>query len=434
MRLITLFILLAAAAAMIGASCEAGDNRPGTGDGDTDSDSDSDVDSDSDSDTDTGGSGYFGDIQGQVLAPGGFPISRALVYVTAGDGAEIEDQTFCYTCDDMTGKKWSLSNSDGTFLIEQIPEGDWNLVTRKGFFQRQRAITVVGNSVQDIPVDQTTLPGENSADGLDQIPNYAVLQSGPDYPEDMLAKMGLGSLTTGGNLDTSQPFSFHLYSDNGNPNMGATAHIFSNQDYVNQYHMIFFPCINSGMYASNNLPMLQAYISSGGKIYSSCWASQWAEQPFPNVIEFSGDDNAYNAGNIGSWDSYGTINDIEMRDWLDVVSVPSLAAGENLDHYPFHGGWCLIDSLNSTAYDGHGILDDGTIGGPVEPITWVTDVAGQVGHPLTITYNYDCGKVFYSAYQVVEYATSTQIRAQEWVLIYLFFEVGVCEGTYVPPE
>ena len=80
------------------------------------------------------------------------------------------------------------------------------------------------------------------------------------------------------------------------------------------------------------------------------------------------------------------------------------------------------------------MLDDGNIGGPVIPTTWVTDVAGQNGHPLTITYNYDCGKVFYSAYQVVEYSTSTQIRAQEWVLIYLFFEVGVCEGDYVPPE
>ncbi len=433
MKLLTLCAMLVAAMLVMMVGCGVGDNRS-DGNSDSDTDSDSDSDTDSDGDTDTGGTGYFGAIQGQVLAPAGFPISGALVYVTAGDGPEIEDHTFCYTCDDMTGLKWTLSNADGTFFVDQIPEGDWNLVARKGFYQRQRAINVVGNSVLDVPVEKTTLPGENSTDGLDQMPNYAVLTSGPDYPEDMLAKMGLGSLTASGNLDTAQPFSFHLYDDNGSPSIGATAHIFSSQGYLNYYHMIFFPCINGGMTAANNIPMLQEYVSSGGKIYSSCWASQWAEQPFPQVIEFSGDDNASNAGNIGSWNSYGTINDVEMRDWLNVVAVPNLLAGESLDHYPFTGGWCLIDSLSDTAYDGHGVLDDGTIGGPVVPITWVTDVAGQSGHPLTITYNYDCGKIFYSAYQVVEYSTSTQIRAQEWVLIYLFFEVGVCEGDYVPPE
>jgi hypothetical protein len=421
--------MLVAAMLVMMVGCGVDDNRSGG-----DSDSDTDSDTDSDGDTDTGDPGYFGAIQGQVLAPAGFPISGALVYVTGGDGPEIEDHTFCYICDDMTGLKWTLSNADGTFFIDQIPEGNRNIVSRKGFYQRQRAIVVVGDSVLDVPVEKTTLPGEDSADGLDQMPNYAVLTSGPDYPEDMLAKMGLGSLTASGNLDTALPFSFHLYEDNGSPSIGATAHIFSDQSYLNYYHMIFFPCINGGMTAANNIPMLQAYVSSGGKIYSSCWASQWAEQPFPQIIEFSGDDNASNAGNIGSWDSYGTINDPEMREWLDVVAVPNLLAGESLDYYPFTGGWCLIDSLNDTAYDGHGVLDDGTIDGPVIPITWVTDVAGQNGHPLTITYNYDCGKVFYSAYQVVEYSTSTQIRAQEWVLIYLFFEVGVCEGDYVPPE
>ena len=193
--------------------------------------------------------------------------------------------------------------------------------------------------------------------------------------------------------------------------------------------MIFFPCICSTLSAGSHIPMLKTYVEEGGKIYGSCWAGQWVEQPFPNVIEFNGSDTVYNPGNIGLWDSFGTINDPEMRAWLAVV-----APTENLDHYPFEGGWILVDSLNDTAYDGHGVLDDGTIGGPVVTTTWVTDVANNNGHPLTITYPYDCGKIFFSTYQVVESSPSIEIRAQEWVLIYLFYEVGVCEGDYTPPE
>ncbi len=94
------------------------------------------------------------------------------------------------------------------------------------------------------------------------------------------------------------------------------------------------------------------------------------------------------------------------------------------------GAWIKIDGLNANAYPGHGLNEDGEIEGPVTPITWVTDVSQYSGSPLTVTYNYECGKVFYSSYQVVESSGSPAIRAQEWVLIYLFYEVGVCVGDY----
>jgi len=116
-----------------------------------------------------------------------------------------------------------------------------------------------------------------------------------------------------------------------------------------------------------------------------------------------------------------------MREWLAVV-----APTENVDNFPFTGAWINIDGTSNTAYDGHGVLEDGTIGGPVVPTTWVMDISDYPGAALTVTYPYDCGKVFYSSYQVVESTASTAIRPQEWVLIYLFYEVGVCEGEYDP--
>jgi hypothetical protein len=434
-----------AAIAAVGAltACEASDGGTGGGDGDADADADADTDTDTDADSDgdagadtdteLGGSGT---LHGTVWAPSGaFPISGALVYLTPGDAELIEDNAYCYECDDMTAKQWTLSGPDGSWSLEDVPSGARNIVTRKGFFQRQRQITITGGD-QEVPAEITTLPSEDSADGFDTIPNYAVVQSGPDYPEDLLAKMGLGELTATGSLDTSQPFGFHLYNENGTPNIGPSASLFSSQEYLDQYHMVFFPCINSGMVASNHIAELQAYVTAGGKIYSSCWAGHWVEKPFPDVIEFNGMDNIQSPGDVGSYETHGSVDDPSMRDWLDVVvndaaiSQP-LLTGETLDWYPFSGAWILITSLNPASYPGHGLEDDG---GDVVPRVWVTDLEAYPTHPLTLTFNYDCGKVFYSAYQVVEASTSPLVRPQEWVLVYLFLEVGVCEGDYIPPE
>ena len=135
-------------------------------------------------------------------------------------------------------------------------------------------------------------------------------------------------------------------------------------------------------------------------------------------------------GNVGAYNTTGTINDPEMRDWLAVV-----APGQNPDAYTFDEGWIDLDGLTAGAYAGHGLEDDG---GLVVPRVWVTDLGAygysEAGDPMTVTFNYDCGKLFYSTYQVVEASPSPQIRPQEWVLIYLFFEVGVCEGEYENPE
>ncbi|MCK9459875.1 MAG: carboxypeptidase-like regulatory domain-containing protein [Proteobacteria bacterium] len=211
--LATIFLVSAVGCEGAGRGYDTDADADGDTDGDTDTDVDSDTDSDSDSDTEY--EGPTGTIQGIVWAPSGeFPISGALVYVTVGNAEPIEDNAYCYECDDMTAKKWTLSGPDGSWILEGIPAGDRNLVTRKGFFQRQRQITVNGgDTVQDIAAEITTLPAASTDDGLDTIPNYAVLLNSWDLPQDMLAKMGLGQLTSAGNLDTSQPYSFDLYND-----------------------------------------------------------------------------------------------------------------------------------------------------------------------------------------------------------------------------
>ncbi len=382
-----------------------------------------------------------GTIQGIVKSATGFPISGALVYLTEGNAPEIPDNPFCYECDDVIKGMWTLSASDGTWSINMLPPMTVNIVTRKGFFQRQREITIDGTpGVQNIPEEITTLPGENSTDGLDHIPNYAVLMNYADRPEDMLAKMGMGDLRPNGHLlQGSQNFDLYNDGESSNSAVGDSSTLLGSLDNLNQYHMIFFPCLGDTLAASNYVSTLREYVEGGGKIYSSCWASQWAEQPFPDVIEFEGNDNIKHAGNVGLYDTYGSIQDSDMKDWLAVV-----APSEDPNRFPFVGAWIQIDSISSTAYNGHGVEvnPDGSVifgQGPVIPEIWVVDMddtppggeaGGITGKPLTLTYNYDCGEIFYSTYQVVESEPSPDIRAQEWVLIYLFYEIGVCEGEY----
>ena len=375
-------------------------------------------------------------IAGYVQSASGFPISGALVYLTYGNGTTIEDQAYCQECDEVTDGMFAISNPDGSWEINTAPSGTINIVTRKGNFQRQREITIADSDVvQTIPTETTTLPGADTPDGMDQIPNWAVLLNGWDKPEDMLAKMGLGELSgTGTLVHGTQQFDLYNDASSSASAVGPSSMIFASQDTLNHYHMIFFPCICSTNNAYSHISLLTNWVAAGGKIYSSCWAGQWPEAPFPDVIDFNGSDTGSSPGNVGAYNTHGMINDPDMRDWLAVVN-----SSEDLDFYPFEEGWIRLTGYSSTSYDGHGLIinDDGSweIGGPVVPYEWVTDAQMYSGAPMTLTFNYECGKVFYSTYQVVEASPSPNIRPQEWVLIYLFYEVGVCEGEVdvIPP-
>jgi len=427
--IITAVLLLVGSAGCEGASAPgSGSDSDADGDGDTDTDADADSDSDSDGDTDPP-EGYT-DLSGTVWAPSEtFPIPGALVYITDGNGSEIPDSVFCYDCEDMTGKKWTLSDAAGHWTLDDVPAGTHNIVTRKGFFQRQREIVVTGAQTQDVPAELTTLPPAASGDGLDQIPNYAVLLNWYDRSEDLLSKLGIGEIGGDGHfVPGTEQFDVYNDSQTSTSSVGPSSMIFESQEYLEHYHMVFFPCICSTLSANNYIEMLRNYVADGGKLYGSCWASQWAEFAFPAMIEFHGSDTVYNAGDIGSYNTSAVIEDPQMRDWLSVVTPAA-----NLDAYPFTGAWILIDGINNVD-NGMGLEEDDFW---VVPKNWVTDNGGLLhpaGSPMTVTYNFGCGKIFYSVYQVVESSSTADIREQEYVLLYLILEVGVCEGEYIPPE
>jgi hypothetical protein len=444
-----LFSILAAIVVATGFGCEGADdpnfsngNSDGDSDGDADGDTDGDADADADGDTDIpNGSGT---IHGTVMAPSlTFPIPGALVYLTS-QGIEginasnpIPNQIFCYECDDMTGKKWTLSNPDGTFTLNNVPAGTWRLVTRKGYFRRIREITIGEGEVQDVPLQNTALPQESTTDGADTIASYAVALNSWDRPQDLLSKLGIAQLGGDGSIVFGTE-NFDVFSDDmtqaGYPDSSG---IYTSAATMAQYHMIFMPCTSSHLEYSvlandAKKQQIREYVAAGGKIYGSCYAYDWIEQPFPAMIEFPGNDASMGVATVSSYNTDTTIADQQMRDWLAVVS-----PAENPDAFWVTGAWVYAEYTENVD-NGMGLDEDN---GWVIPKVWVWDNSPNMGWncqggkcPMTVTYNFGCGKVFFSAYQVVESSSSVQIRPQEYVLLYLILEVGVCEGEYVPPE
>ncbi|MBW2276004.1 MAG: carboxypeptidase regulatory-like domain-containing protein [Deltaproteobacteria bacterium] len=393
-------------------------------------------DSDADTDTDTWDEweGETGSIHGTVMAPAGtFPVAGALVYTSLTMPDAIPDTVHCEDCEDMTAKFWTLTNPDGTFELTGVPAlSDWYLIVQKGLFRTVSEFPV-GPGGNDAPLEVTTLPGENSGDGMKRIPNFAVAKNGWDLAEDMLAKLGMGEIDGSGHLQIGTE-TFDLFNDDSQagPSYPDSAEIYASQDSMNSYHMIFMPCTAGHMKdtmltTDEKKDMLRTYISAGGKLYGSCYGYDWVEEPFHEYITFIQDDPTTSiqpgllSSTVGSYDTMGTINDEQMRDWLAVVNSAS-----NLDSFPFMGAWVEAEHTNDVD-DGHGLEDNN---GTVMPITWVTDNQHKPGAPLTVTYDYDCGRIFFSAFQVVESSPSPQIRPQEFVLIYLMMEVGVCSGSF----
>lgn len=377
-----------------------------------------------------GWSGNGVTLTGRVMSPtGAFPIAGALVFLTQTDPAPIPRGVYDYECDNMTGTPYALSKADGTWTIEDAPAGTFKIVTRKGNFRRIRDIETVADTEQSVPQDVTTLPAAHSADGRDTIPSFAVVKVTPDVSYNLLGKFGLGDMN-GSELILNSA-RFHMYEDKppfGGSSLPTTKALFDGAGKLDDYHMIFLPCYADSVgvqYVNSHVQMLRDYVAKGGKIYNSCTASLWSEASFPEYIEFFESDatSRFDIGRrtSGDYTTQGSVNDQGLADWIKIVT-----NGNDPNNLPFYKGYVTID--NTVDVDnGHGLEEDG---GVVKPYTWVTDNGKYPGSPLMVTYDYDAGKVFYSVYETS--SDSATITPQEFVLLYVILEVGVC--TNLPPD
>lgn len=428
-----LAVLMSASALLFTTACASkSGGAPGRIDGDGDAggdgstfdggSSDSSVDAAGDSMTATNDTVT---LSGRVLAPtGSFPISGALVYLTRVDPSPIPSGAYEYECDDMAGKPYTLSAADGTWTITDVPVGDWRLVTRKGNFRRIRPLNVNKAMDPNIAEVMTTLPSASTQDGADTIPTFAVVKTSPDLTYNLLGKFGLGSMDGSGDLMEGTE-NFDIYDDGGGASYPDTGALFD-PGVLESYQMVFLPCDSSAegiAFANSQVQRLRDYVAMGGRVYNSCTVSLWTEAAFPEYIDYFGADDP-TRWDIGrrsnsAYTTKGRVLNTDMAAWLDVVTP------EDPNSVPFNNGYVTIDSTVEVD-DGHGSMKDN---GVVRPYTWVQDVDAYAGSPLIVTYNFDAGKVFYSVYETSE--GTADLTPQEFVLLYVILEVGVCDN--LPP-
>jgi len=378
-------------------------------------------------------------VTGTVWSPGHVvPISGALVYFALVEPTPIPSGAYPETCEDPASPFWIRSEPDGTFQM-QVSPGTWHLVVQKGQFRRVREVTIPETGPYALDEVVTTLPSSN--DVGDTIPSMALLYARPtgDHIKDVLAKLDMGIVGTDNSLVMGSEV-FDLYNVDGyEPNTALLGDL----SRMLQYHIIFFPCTIDGspLLSHPTAPLeddavlanIRAFLEAGGKIYATDMMYDVFEQVVPMYLDICGDDAVIDAGDeeawahwetMSGWTSHGQSVEPDLSAWLDAIGVG-------------HSG---IDFMENFVWieDMYVAPPDILPGDPVSPTVWVSgDFVLDTGRtlPLTVTFPVGAGKVLFSTYHTVGDDSGLPghpgILPQEYVLVYLIMEIGVCQSPII---
>ncbi|MCA9717881.1 MAG: hypothetical protein KC468_24630 [Myxococcales bacterium] len=418
----------------------------------------------------TDGCNPMGDavLTGIVHAPNGeLPISGALVYVTQTQPT-IPQTVYCSECVDLPcGTPHTFTGPDGSFTLG-VPPGPHELVVRKGQFMR---VTPIDAAPGDNPLTAalTDLPGHNSPQTAEYIPRVALALGDHDRLENGLAKLGLGDTVIDGFEEELAAGSeqFDVWDNSpGRDFPGAKGPfelLLSSYELMEQYHIIFVPCtMQAGEYpAIFDDPVarenVQNWVANGGKLYVADWSNEllsiafpqyqtfWQRKDSETVAQWQDDPTA----DLGHYDPLGTVLDPDLEAWLDAL--PPALKDINPLNDPQGTQYPVVDSLPELqtvyAYSGvrevHPVLVDDGMGGQVDVghKVWIEGWGSETWgvpppseqHPLTVTGEYGCGRVLFTAYHTVEGGGYVGLTPQELVLMYLILEIGLCQVPFNPP-
>jgi hypothetical protein len=245
--------------------------------------------------------------------------------------------------------------------------------------------------------------------------------------------------------------------------LGTFEQLVSSPQLLEQYHIVFLPCtMQAGEYPSVlDDPAVQQnirdWVAAGGKWYVADWSGEaidlvfpqyqefWKRQDSPTVEQWQGQDWL----DLGRYDPLGTVLDADLLAWLQAL--PPQYADINPVNDPDQEALPTLGMLPDvqTMYVYSGIRDtppvlvDDGMGGMVDvghkvwiegegAESWGVPPVGEL-HPLTITAQYGCGRIMFTAYHTVEGRSYVGLTPQELVLMYLILEIGVCQTPYEPP-
>lgn len=389
---------------------------------------------------------------GPGVAPPGqeIPVFGATVYVTDTKPDPIPQQTFCEPCIE-TPQGAVTSSHDGSFELPVNGAGTYWLVIKKGPFRIEQQLAVpLGNTT--LPPSATTLPSKFDPANGAWIPKVAIARGNYDAIEDILGKIGFGTMS-GNKLSTADnEITFYDWSGTG---ATSVEYLLRNLSELRKYHVVFFPCstnvVDTVMQDPVVLKNIRQFVADGGKLYVTDWSGEVGDRAFPPQVQL-GSDGFGTVDTVGTYDpttldgmitqmgdadgSYydaddGKVIDPDLNTWLGLQSGPTednpTPSMYNPNYFTVAHNFNWIESLNSVMKG----TDD--MGNPVydDPKAWVIGSDGSHGaRPLAVTYEpAGCGKVLFSTFQTSGASASTShvgLTPQERVLLFLITEIGVC--------
>jgi hypothetical protein len=271
----------------------------------------------------------------------------------------------------------------------------------------------------------------------------AVITGDFDKIENVLAKLGLGSVDGGGQLVFGTE-KFDLYNGGGDApqNAPAAAALFNDPARLAQYDIVFINCgadespLDSDAVKNN----LRNYVNNGGNMFATDYAYDYVEQIFPAAADFYGSDNVpagqpeeRDAAQVGSGESpNATVLNAGLRNFL---SARNLLSGNGT--FTAQDNYVVINGVSATtqvyltgALDnpsrsrtGGAILPHKHHGQGVDTLTRAAAGRALTEQPLTLVFPSGNGKVLYSTYHTTGASSGSQLTAQEQVLAYLVFEL-----------
>lgn len=398
-----------------------------------------------------------GNGPGMVPAGEEIPVYDAVVYLSSQRPDPFVEGASCRPCTEAPANAVQTDH-EGNFMIVNINPATYWLIIEKGDFRSEQEITVAPQAVMSLTAEQTTLPSVDDPANGKTIPKIALATGMFDDMEDILGKMGMGSVDASGAFEGPSAAGVFEFYDNGGPSadqaVGTLAELMGSLDRMLKYDIIFIPCSGSDHVAALQnqqvLKNIRDYVAAGGKLYVTDWSGEWADNVFPEQVKLSGGadtpSGAYNAAS-DTWDTtlFGNANgspsytsehaeavNEDLRLWLDGQSGPFADGTTGIfqaSDMAIEGNWNHIEGLYAVNL---GVDDEGrsVVDSPVKYVIGADEISGPK-RPLTVTFEpAGCGRVLYSTYHTT-HSTHPGLAPQERVLVYLIMEIGVCNDSVV---
>lgn len=387
---------------------------------------------------------------GEVPPGQEIPIFGATIYVTDQKPAPIPQQTFCEPCIE-TPQGAVTSSHDGSFELSVQGAGTYWLVIQKGPFRLEQQMTIPTGTTT-LPPSSTTLPSKLDPENGAWIPKVAIARGDFDAIEDILGKIGFGTMN-GNKLGT--PDGEITFYEWGGTGPTSAEYLVQNIEELRKYHIVFFPCstaVDDALLTDQaNLKNIRQFVADGGKLYVTDWSGEVGDRAFPPQVQL-GSSGFGTVDSIGTYDPVtldGTLTqlgdadgslydaddgkaiDPDLNMWLGLQSGPTeenpTPSMYNPNGFTVGHNWNWVESLNSVMKG----MDD--MGNPVydDPKIWLTGSDGTHGEkPLAVTFEpTGCGKVLFSTFQTSGASASDMhvgLTPQERVLLFLIMEISAC--------